>query len=163
MTTQEIAALAQQVLLKDGVHAPTVIVEGTRRATAYTLRSFPRTADGRRAALRAVGERMARSGGLGDLVRVFFISEGWMSLAKSGQIPPMPPSQDPERTEVLIVSGADVAEHALDVVIIEVVRDQAERITHLQKVPGLEGTQVDASPLESFINGFLGHQRKAVA
>ena len=55
------------------------------------------------------GFALAQTEMVSDLRQVFHISEGWMSAGKPGAMPINPPSQDPNRREVFLVFGLNVA------------------------------------------------------
>src|SRR4051812_28839176 len=105
MTMTQIAALAKTVMLRDEQHATTLVVEGSRQGGIVTLRDFPDDPDEKHLAMQATGYNIGKRPDLGELIRVFLISEAWVSMATNGKLPNVRPSKDPNRREVLIVSS----------------------------------------------------------
>jgi hypothetical protein len=106
---------------------------------------------------------LAKSGQVGDLEQVFMVSEAWMSQAAADQTPFVPPSQDPNRKEVLIVSNVQVKERETRMVIFEMIRDDAGELADLKEFEALRDERADAySPLlDAFVRGFrIGRRGK---
>lgn len=57
------------------------------------------------------GQALARDSGAEQLRSVYFVSEAWLSQAQDGRLPDVPPSQNPQRKEVLIVNGVEAKSH----------------------------------------------------
>ena len=83
--------------MKDGHHVPVLIVESTRNLIASQIQDMPETHGERVELMRFIGQTAARSGKLGKLEQVFFVSEGWMSRASEDKPPELKPSDDPNR------------------------------------------------------------------
>ncbi|HSR29700.1 MAG TPA: hypothetical protein VLY63_03975, partial [Anaerolineae bacterium] len=79
---EDVAAHAQEVTIQDGHHVPIVIVEGSKSLGVSSLQDLPETHDERLQMMHAFGQAAAMTGRFGRLQQVFFISEGWMSVAK---------------------------------------------------------------------------------
>ena len=107
---EEIIANAKEVTLKDGHHVPILIVEGSRNLIVSQFPEMPETHGERMELMRFIGQAAAKSSRVGKLEQVLFISEGWMSMAKEDKPPEMRPSEDPNRKEVLIISGLQIKE-----------------------------------------------------
>jgi hypothetical protein len=163
-TLEDIARLAREVALRDGYHAPTLIVEGDGGPLLGQFPELPETHDGRCEMMQAAGYALAQEAALGELRRVFFISEAWMSTADRGGPPYTPPSQDPRRREVLIVSGLEVQTQQAGMVIFEMVRDEDSELTGLQRfvVPTQDGEHIESPLLEAFVQGFRSGRRARV-
>ena len=156
-TIEEVVSIAQEVLLEHGNHVPTIIVEGEKGPVINQLVPFPETHEGRRERLFIAGLMLAQSGRVGNLKQVFFISEGWMSLADETGPPQAPPSQDPDRIEVLQITLLEIEANHTDLVLFEMVRDAEEKLIELKPLeqPGVEeGGDVESPLLAAFVDGF---------
>lgn len=93
----------------------------------------------------------------GQLRSVFFISEGWMSRNDEQAPPELPPSKDPNRLEVLIISGVNVPTRQTTMVIFEMVRDENGVLGELRDFPAArEGeTNAESPLLDVFVLGYL--------
>ena len=81
---EDVTQKAKEIALQDGSHVPILIVEGTRGMAISQMRDVPDTHGERLDLMRSLGQAAARSGKLGRLNQVFFISEAWMSMANKG-------------------------------------------------------------------------------
>src|SRR3989304_9129373 len=118
-----IAAIARENLLKYGNHVPTVIAVGTLGQGIGQLEGELETSEDRARAMKVLGRVFRREGYVGELRKVFFVSEGWMSEAAKvdGNIRP---SQDPNRIEVLVVSELDLPNRKTNMLLYEMVRNK---------------------------------------
>jgi hypothetical protein len=112
------------------------------------------TGDARHLYMRTLGQQFAREDRHGELKQLSMVSEAWMSLPKGGKLPAYRPSQDPDRTEVLIITQLTVATRACQMAIYRMVRDQAGTLATLETI-GLPGAVTAESPLlEAFLEGY---------
>lgn len=159
LTLDDIVSLAQETTLANGGHVPALIVEGSRQTVAVALDTVGPTFTDRQEQMLFAGLALARSGEVGVLQQVFFISEGWMSIAAEDKPIETLPSQDPQRKEILMISGLALPTRTAEIVIFEMKRDDAGKLTALEQVqtafPQKEG-RVEAPLLEAFAIGFLG-------
>src|SRR5690242_9245049 len=104
LTLEDVVRSTQEFLLEHGNHPPTVIAEGDQQTVVTQLEGLASTCDGRAQQLFMVGFALARSGEIGVLQQVFFIFEAWSSVAEPGVPMKHLPSQDPKRTEVVMIA-----------------------------------------------------------
>ena len=159
-TLDEVARLAKEVALEYGEHVPMVIAEGSTGSVVGQLVDFPETHEARSRRMYQAGVALGRSGQLGRLEQLFFVSEGWMSTAgEDGTL-----SQDPDRVEVLFVSELKVGKRQANLVLFEMVRDEQRQLSALDRLPHLaeagEG-YVDSPLLAAFVDGFRVGRRTA--
>ena len=155
---------AKEITLQDGNHVPILIVEGSRALAISQMRDVPDTHDGRLDLMRSLGQAAAMSGKLGRLNQVFFISEGWMSVANNRKPPELRPSQDPNRKEVLIVSGLELKRQQKYLRIFEMIRNPSQRVVDLAELspPHDEDGRIEIPLLDAFAQGFrLAFQAQA--
>lgn len=141
---------------KDGHHVPVLIVEGSRSRIVSQIQDMPDTHGERMDLMRFFGQAAAKSGRVGRLEQVFFISEGWMSVANEGRLPDLRPSQDPNRKEVLIVSELEFKEHNKYLRIFEMIRNPNQQVVDLAELspPQDKDGSVEIPLLEAFAQGF---------
>jgi hypothetical protein len=154
---EEVVEIAQEVILEHGNHVPTIIVQGEKGSAINQLVPFPETHEGRQERMFIAGLMLAQSGRIGDLKQVFFISEAWMSAADEDGPPRIPPSQDPKRIEVLIITHLEVEDQRTELALYEMIRDAEGRLADLLELeqPGTaEGGHVESPLLSAFVEGF---------
>lgn len=160
LSLEDVAQFAKAVALQDGYHRPTLIAEGERQAIVTQIESIAPTHEGRAQQMFTLGAVLAESGELGVLQQVFFITEAWMSVATTDEPPHVPPSQDPQRREILVVSRLTIQPPQTEIVVYEMKRDSANTLIHLEEMEKNttgEPEAVAESPLlEAFAIGFLG-------
>ena len=152
----EVASNAKEAVLENGGQAPVLIVEGSKNIIVIPIEKMPDTHGERLGIMRFVGQVAAKSGRIGNLQQVFFLSEGWMSAARNGETPELKPSQDPDRKEVLIVSALQVRGRKKQIKLFEMVRDQNKKVVELPELsPSPEKeSSVDVPLLDAFVQGF---------
>ena len=78
-----------------------------------------------------------------------------MSLVDDGKIPETPPSQDPNRQEVLIISENDVTNNKTRTCIFKMMRDDQGEVRELQSMTkGMRSTESQSPLLEAIVNGY---------
>src|SRR5579859_2383557 len=158
-TLTEIIEMAEEVLLREGQHMPTVMVIGSKKTAMLRLSDLPDTHAGRARRMFSAGRSIAREGVVGKLQQIYFISEGWMSTGEKGKMPDKVPSQDPKRVEVLLISGLNLETTQVDIVVHEMVRDSEGTLIELKAldISGVE--RADSPLLRAFAQGFQAGSR----
>src|SRR6266498_3072551 len=134
ITIEEIISNAKEIMLRDGQHLPTLIVEGSKNLVAGQIPDLPATHGERAELMRFLGQAAAKSGRVDQLQQVFRVSEGWMSEpSEDKSTEDIRPSQDPNRKEVLIISAIHMKERKKQMEIFEILRDSNERVVSLEK------------------------------
>ena len=79
-----------------------------------------------------------------------------MSLAHDGHLPETPPSQDPQRKEVLVISSYEADTRQTRMALFEMVRDEKGILRQLLPFSDTEGRdeQAESPLLEVFVYGF---------
>ena len=140
----DITNIAQENILKFGGHVPTVIVKGSDGSSIAQFESLPETHEEKARMMFAAGADIARSNRIGELWQVFFVSEAWVSMAKEDGTIDKPPSQDPNRTEILIITSMElIDDHQTSLAIFEMVRDSQDKLIDLTEIKEFE------TPLEA--------------
>lgn len=152
----EIVRLAKETILREGKHGTMLFIQGDKNTRITGFGIFPDTHEGRIAMMQAAGRSAALGGEIGRLRQVFMISEGWMSMVMEGKPPNVRPSQDPNRKEVLIVSGLRVEDQLKGLRLYEMRRNFRGKLTDLDEVKPGEGKSgtVDVPLLDAFVEGF---------
>lgn len=155
MDIKDVAQMARAIMLEHGSHSPIVLVEGTDGGFTGLLEGFPDDHQGKVQHMGKAGYLFGqRQGRIGRLRQAFFVCEGWMSAVKDGRIPDTPPSRDPNRREVLLVTGIKAEKGEQDFAALEVRRDGDGKVDELTEIDlGLKGT-VESDLLPAFVAGF---------
>ena len=156
LSFDEVVANAKDFVLKDGHHTPILIVEGSKNLIVSQIQEMPETHGERMEMMRFIGQAAAKSGRVGKLEQVVFISEGWMSMASEDKPPEMRPSEDPKRKEVLIISGLQIKERRKSLKLFEMVRNQNKKVVNLPEIspPHAKDDKVEVPLLDAFAQGF---------
>ncbi len=153
LTLEEVASLAKEMVLHDGYHVPTVIAEGNKGAVAMQITELGSTAEERQRQMFQAGFALAQTQAVGVLRQVFQVSEGWMSGGQPGERPHYPPSQDPNRKEILLVASLTVPSARNEVRVWEMIRDPTRKLVDLKAFD--TGAEEAQSPLlNAFVAGF---------
>ena len=159
LTLETVVGIARQVTLQNGRHAPTLMVEGQRHTAIIQLARIADSFDARAAQMARIGWLLAHSDEVGSLRQVFFITEAWMSTVKDGELPDTRPSQDPDRLEVLTVSGLSVETGQTQMALYEMQRDghgQLQTLRDLNEQLASPNSRAESPLLNAFVLGFLG-------
>jgi hypothetical protein len=158
MTTEAVVKQARETALKQGRHLPTIIVEGKENHVGCVLADFPEDHRGKVLMMFSAGLSVACEEKLGELRQAHLISEGWMSRAKAGKLPAVPPSRDPDRIEALIVAGRNVETGGSTFVSFEMVRNETGKLVDLTEFETSQWARGQASfespLLDAFIRGY---------
>ena len=147
---------ARAETLKHGSHVPTLLVTGTKGNIVNELTEMPDTHEKRAQLLFEVGFNLAQESPLGLPVQLFFISEAWYSQrqAEDKELA-MLPSEDPNRLEVLLIAGLHLIQAVHSVVVLEMMRDEAEQLIDLREHKRyIEQGQVASPLLHAFLLGY---------
>lgn len=157
ITFEQVTQTATEILLRDGHHIPTVIADGSRGSLILQIADLARTHEGRMQQMAFIGIYTASQENAGPLRNVFFVSEGWMSRRDDGGDFSMPPSQDPNRHEVLIISGVEIASMQRSMEIFEMIRDASGELRELRDFSRTDNAEITGeSPLlDAFVYGYL--------
>lgn len=153
---EDLVRKAKETILLDGHHIPMVIITGSKDHLLTHLLFMPETHDERLSFFRQIGQIAAKSGRIGKLRDIFFISEGWMSVGGDNKPLKVLPSEDPNRKEVLIVAGLEKETEKKTLAIFEVLRDANEKVLQLDEIePSARQEKSAQVPLlEAFAEGF---------
>lgn len=140
-----------------------LLVEGSAHGLMIPLYDLPAESDAKQERLFMAGLAVGKTGTVGDLRQVFFIAEAWMSAAIGGKIPDVPPSKDPRRVEVLIITSLAVAPKETDALLFELIRDPRGHLLDVKEAPRLpEKGSYDSPLMEAFLQGYqLGQSKQA--
>jgi len=153
LTLERITAMAKEMLLRNGAHIPTVLVEGVRNTAAIQIQDLEDTSAKRHIQLAEAGFMLAKTGQLGSLRQVFYVGEGWMGREMTkGTAPAIKPSEDPERKEVLLIFSIHVETQEKSLTVFEMLRTGDGQSVDLIE---LERTQrAESFILEAFVLGY---------
>ena len=155
----EITNFAKKTILEFGGHIPTVIVKGGNGTGVAQFENFPKTHEDKARLMFAAGMDTARTNQVGQLWQVIFISEAWLSMVDNGEMIDKPPSKDPNRKEILIITSMElIDDHLATLAIFEMVRDRKDKLIELAEIKELETAHeahhVKSPLLEAFVAGY---------
>jgi hypothetical protein len=151
----EVVRVATETLLRDGYHIPTIFAEGSSASAAIQIDSLASSSVERQAQLFIAAMQLALEGRLGSLQQVILITEAWMSEAEGTKPPVIPPSEDPNRREILIVTGRNLREDAVRFAVFDMVRDAEGQLVEIIAHPEPDEAHKLESPLlDAFIAGY---------
>ena len=153
---EEIISNAKERMLLDGKIEPILVIESSKSLVIVPLQDMPETHGERIGLMRFLGQFTAKSGKVNQLQQVFMVTEGWMSKATKSKPSKMRPSQDPNRKEVLIISGIQMRERKKHLKLFEILRDSNEHVVSLEGFFPNEkqDESVEIPLLEAFVYGF---------
>ncbi len=159
MTINDVFEKIKETILKFGEPLPVLIVEGTKDGVVIPLQDLPgRDTSERVSSLRNYGAEMACERPVGQLQKVFLINQAWASRPKGGKLPTLPPSQDPQRQEVLLIVELDVSSTKQQSVAFELVRDKTGQLTLMQPLMEdgkiIKPDEVFSPLLPAFVQGY---------
>jgi len=162
LSLQDVKEAAETTLLRNGMHASLVIAEGSRQVISTHIERMADSHEARLNQMLVLGGLLAQTGEVGVLYQVFFITEAWLSLSVGQSVPIQPPSQDPQRREVLIVSQRVLQPIQTTIAMLEMKRDPTGKLL------GVEDLDVDRQPatsrsmqsplMDAFVLGFLSYR-----
>lgn len=157
MPFELVTLVAREMALRDGGHVPTLIIDGSDGPVFMLIDSLAPSHGERIEQMFFAGATLAREGHVGRLRQVFFISEAWLSTARDGSLPSIPPSQDPNRKEVLIISGYMPRTQQTNLALLEMIRDHDGALRELREFERFQNGEEDVkSPLLiAFVKGFF--------
>jgi hypothetical protein len=154
-TLDEVAHQAREVLLRDGHHVPLLLIEGRSGDISIPMSDLSPLYEQRLQQFLTAGYLLARSGHIGDLRQLFFISEGWYTSQDKGTVLQLPPSQDPKRKEILMVSQLVLHTAQANLLVFEMLRNKRGKLTAVRELHRADDITAIHSPLlNAFVLGF---------
>lgn len=156
---QEVASFAKDVCLKDGYHTQMLIVDGTDKGAILQLGSgLPDDYDAKQRVMLKMGADLSRANHIGNLSKVYFISEADMVKADKDDTTALKirPRFHPNRIDCLIITSLTPSGDS-EIITFEAKRDANNKIIELKEAVSDVGepNKSGFSPLlQSFIVGF---------
>ncbi|HCR70138.1 MAG TPA: hypothetical protein DIW23_01740 [Anaerolineae bacterium] len=153
---EEVVSQAKETILRMGNHVPALIVEGDKKLVYGEILDLPPTHGERMNLLRFLGQTSAKSAVIGKLNKAYMVTEGWMSTVGEDKPSNLRPSQDPEKKEVLIISGIEIQDNKKRIMVYEIIRNKNKKIDHLEELfSDTDNEKMAESPLlDAFVDGF---------
>lgn len=149
---------AQKIVVQEGKHPPKAFIEGRERTIETKLIEFPETHEDKLAYMAALGQLVAESGHVGELLQIFVVSSGSLWEADEAIHLEFLDSSKSGAKPVLIVSRVQLEERRKNLVIFEIVHGFENQIVDFLDL--LIETDIGIpleTPLEdAFIAGFQG-------
>lgn len=145
--------------MRQGSHPTTLIVDGFKNPIVIQMERLAPTYEARLQQMFVTGQALAHEGTAGRVRSVYFVTEAWLSQAHERKPPMMRASQDPQRKEVLIVSGLSGLiglRRQIHLAILEMLRDEQGNLreTRDYTFPDDPELVADTPLLESFLTGY---------
>lgn len=153
---EEVISQAKETILRAGNHQPALIAVGDKKLVYGEIPDIPPTYGARVHLLRFLGQASAKSGVIGKLNKAYMVTEGWMSAVSEDKPSNIRPSQDPEKKEVLIISGIEIQENKKRIMVFEIIRDKNKKIDRLEEfLSDSDKAKTAETPLlDAFVDGF---------
>ena len=153
---EEVVSNAKKNFLADGNHMPTFVIEGSNNLVIARLQGLPETHGEKKGILRFLGQQTAMSGKVDQLRQVFMISEAWVVSANKDELAKTRPLPDPNKKEVLMISGIQIKERKKYIKLFEILRDSNKQVIGLGEFKANEkkDKEVENPLLDAFISGF---------
>ena len=152
ITFEAIINMVKTVVMETGEFPPTLYVIGEKGMFDVPL-DFTGDANARQQFMYQIGYEFA--GMEAEPVSLFLITEGWMSVGKHpGEMPPMPPSQDPDRIEILKIDHWDFERAALEDVIYQMIRDESGTLVKLDEIQRPGDWTAQNYLIDAFLRGY---------
>jgi hypothetical protein len=145
----EILTLAKEMMFRFGTCPPMVFARGTKGKVFMPLPECE-TLPERVHIMTQAGIQLAQGGKVGEIEQVFSVCEGWSSPART---PYVQPSQDPNRTEVLVISALDAKTNMQTLHMYACIRDVKQAVTDLKRVLP-EDAKAESPLLPAFLAGY---------
>lgn len=106
------------------------------------------------------GYLLSKSGQVGELRQLFFISEAWYSSKARDNLPQLAPSQDPKRKEILMVSQLVLYTSQANLLVFEMLRKKRGKLIGVSELHSADDiTAINSPLLNAFVFGFeMGYQ-----
>ena len=149
----------KEFVLENGGIVPTLIVEGNRSAVMSNIRDIPETHEERNRMMLTLGMALAKEDRIGNIKQAWFASEAWMAMGSKDGAPPLAPSQDPRRMEILFVwnTRIDNGKIVNKGVVFEMKRDEMGILLDLRLVEKMteeNGHTINNPLMMSFFKGY---------
>ncbi len=152
LTIEQVAAIAKETILRDGYHIPMMLVDGSKNHVAIQITEVGDTFEERQRQMFQAGFALAQENVIGSLEQVFFVTEAWMSAGTQDKEPVYPPSQDPNRKEILFISCLNVLTRENEALTFEMIRDAEGKLVELTQLQ--RSTEAESPLLNAFVVGF---------
>jgi hypothetical protein len=156
MEMEEIVRLATTIVLKQGYHAPQLLVWGERGAGSVLCADFPNEYEEKLAYMFTAGKHTRLKHDIGMLKRVFFVVEVWAMKHENGT-PFIRPHLHPKRKEMLHIACLDLRTKEHTSSCLEYIRDTDNNLVELKRVIFPDGTKVaktESELLPMFVTGY---------
>jgi len=119
---------AQKQVELEGKHQPKALVEGKSGSIETELPEFPESHEDKLAYMAALGQLMAASGRIGELLQIFVVSSGSIWEAEDSIRLELSETAHTDAKSVLIISGVQLEERRKNLIIFEVLRGNENQV-----------------------------------
>lgn len=119
---------AQKRVAQEGYHSPKVFIEGEKGVVETELPEFPESHEDKLAYMAALGQLIATSGRIGELLQIFVVSSGSLWEAEDSVRLEFTETAHTDAKSVLTISGVQLEERRKNLIIFEVLRGNKNQI-----------------------------------
>jgi hypothetical protein len=152
----DVVELAKEVLVRDGQHIPTLMIQGSTAQMILQLSDLPSTPEEKHQVMFLCGVYVAQEFDLGSIKAIYFVSEGWLSRVPTDRAEDWRPSQSPQRRETLLIAALYPPTGRQELALQEIIRHGASETVDLVAI---QPTQAHARPDSPLVRAFAeGHK-----
>ena len=148
---EEIMEFVKKMTLDLGVCEPIVFVKGSEGKMAIGMKVFGETSYDRERHMLNAGTFTAYKHHVGELEKLIFVDEAWMSPAREEFIQP---SKDPNRVETLIINSLNPMTQEQTMICFEMIRDSQKKLISFKQMSLPGGSTVEGRLLPAFQKGY---------
>lgn len=147
---------AQKQVILEGKHQPKAFVEGNNGSIETDLPEMPETHEDKLVYMAALGQLMAESGRIGELLQVFVVSSGSLWETEDSVHLEFSETAHIDAKSVLIISGLQIEERRKNLIIFEILRGNENQVVgHLDLLLETNiGIPLETPLEDAFITGF---------
>lgn len=119
---------AQKIVIQEGKHPPKAFIEGKKGSIETELPEMPKAHEDKLAYMAALGQLVAESGRIGELLQIFVVSSGSLWETEESIHLEFSDNTQTGAKPVLIISGVQLEEHRKNLVIFEVLHGVENQI-----------------------------------
>lgn len=152
---ETISRIAKETTMANGFHAPTLIVIGGSKLEIIQIPFDGVEAEARHSLMKVMGMAMGTEKRMGELRKLFLVTEGWFGQPENPDKELIPPSEDPNRVEALIIAMLDIQSGRAEMDLFEMQRGPDGDLGKLVSIDlGGDDGQTRAYLLEKFAEGY---------
>ncbi|NOH04949.1 MAG: hypothetical protein HND47_24745 [Chloroflexi bacterium] len=119
---------AKEKVIQEGTYPPTAFIEGRKGSIKTELPKVPEAHEDKLEYMAALGQLMAESGRIGELLQIFVVSSGSLWETENAIHLELGETAPTDAKPVLIVSGAQLEQRRKNLIIFEILRGHENQV-----------------------------------